>query len=106
MKLIVQDSKGSNCSCGTWLDHYNKFSKQAAQVHCPLLMCVEKADVGGHVRKEGGADNTTYILPLCQRHASQPGEIIVVNDYLPLVSANVSETCAKPQAESTDKATA
>jgi hypothetical protein len=106
MKLIVQDPNGSTCSCGTWLDHYNKFSKQAAQVHCPLLMCVEKADIGGHVKKESGADSTTYILPLCKRHASQPGEVIVVNDYLPLVPASVTETCANPQAESQGQATA
>ena len=106
MKLIVQKPDGSTCSCGTWLDHYNKFSKQAAAVHCPLLMCVDKADVGGHVQKESGADKTTYILPLCNRHASQPGEVIVVNDYLPLVSADVSETCAKPQPEATGQATA
>lgn len=101
MKLIVQNPNGSTCSCGTWLDHWNKFSGQTVPVHCPLLMCVERAEIGAHVRKEGGADNTTYILPLCKRHTSQPGETIVVNDYLKLVSANITETCAKPQQTST-----
>src|SRR5580698_7009283 len=97
MKLIVENSNGSTCACGTWLDHWNKFSGQTAPVHCPLLMCVDKTEVGAHVHKEGGPDNATYILPLCARHASQPGETIVVNDYLMLVSASVNETCAKPQ---------
>lgn len=105
MKLIVNNPDSSNCACGTWLDHWNKFSGQAAPVHCPLLMCVEKTEVGAHVHKEGSAGKT-YILPLCKRHASQPGETIVVNDYLPLVSANVTETCAKPQGESAGRATA
>ena len=106
MKLTVDTPDTSNCACGTWLDHWNKFSGQAAPHHCPLLMCVDPTEVGAHVRKEGVADNTTYILPLCKRHASQPGETIVVNDYLPLVSANVTETCAKPQTESAGQATA
>ena|SRR5579864_6931953 len=106
MKLIVQNPDGSTCSCGSWLDHYNKFAKQPAAVHCPLLMCVDRAEVGAHVQKEAGADKTTYILPLCKRHASQAGEVIVVNDYLPLVSANVTETCAKPQSESAGQTTA
>jgi hypothetical protein len=106
MKLIVETPDPSNCTCGSWLEHWNKFSDQAAQVHCPLLMCVDPAEVGAHVRKEGVADNSTYILPLCKRHAAQAGEIIVVNDYLPLVSANVTETCAKPKAEATGQATA
>lgn len=107
MKLIVDEAIDSNCSCGTWLDHWHKFSGQTAPLHCPLLMCVEKTEVGARVHKESGSDKTAYILPLCKQHAAKPGETIVVNDYLPLVSANVAETCAKPQqTQSAGQATA
>jgi hypothetical protein len=94
MKLKIEKPGDSTCSCGSWLNHWNAFSSQTMSALCPVLMCVEKNEVGAHVQKEG-ADKTLYILPLCQRHAAQAGEIITVNDYLPLVTTNVTETCAK-----------
>jgi hypothetical protein len=60
-------------------------------------MCVEKNEVGAHVQKDGNADQASYILPVCKNHSSQIGQSITVNDYLPLVSTNVSETCGKSQ---------
>jgi hypothetical protein len=97
MKLNIETPSGPNCSCGSWLDHWNKFSGQPAQLLCPVLMCVEKNEVGAHVQKDSSPDKTTYILPLCKNHSAQAGQSIAVNDYLPLVSTNISETCAKPQ---------
>lgn len=95
MKLKIEKPSDKTCLCGSWLNHWNAFSNQPMAALCPVLMCVEKNEVGAHVQKEG-ADKNLYILPLCQRHAAQAGEIITVNDYLPLVTTNVSETCAKP----------
>lgn len=100
MKLIIQTPDGSTCSCGTWLDHWNKFSGQAASTLCPVMMCVEKTEVGAHVQREGQPAKGTFILPLCKNHSEKAGEVITVNDYLPLVSTNVNETCAKPQTQS------
>ena len=97
MKLTIQAPSGPNCACGTWLDHWKKFSGQSAPVLCPAFMCVDKIEVGVPVQKEGATGQSTYILPVCKRHSSQPGESTTVNDYFPLVSTNVSETCAKPQ---------
>ncbi len=96
MKLNVQAPTGSTCACGNWLDHWNKFSGQSAPLLCPMIMCVEKTEVGAHVRKDDNADKTVYIVPLCTKHGSQAGETVAVNDYLPLVSTNLTETCAKP----------
>ncbi len=63
-------------------------------------MCVEKTEVGAHVQKADSPDKNTYILPICKNHSTQTGQSITVNDYLPLVSTNVTETCAKPQSQS------
>jgi hypothetical protein len=103
MKLNVHPPSESNCSCGTWLDHWNKFSGQPAQLLCPMLMCVEKNEIGAHVQKDNSPDKTIYILPLCKNHA-QPGQSVTVNDFLPLVPTNLAETCAKPQSQPTSAA--
>jgi hypothetical protein len=97
MKLNIAAPSGTTCSCGSWLNHWNKFSGQSAPILCPVLMCVDKTEVGAHVQKDGNADLASYILPLCKNHSAQAGQSITVNDYLPLVSTNVDETCAKPQ---------
>jgi hypothetical protein len=97
MKLIIQAPNESNCACGSWLDHWKKFSGQPAPVLCPGFMCVDKIEVGVPVQKEGGTDKNAYIALVCKRHSSQIGESITANDYFPLVSTNISETCGKPQ---------
>jgi hypothetical protein len=68
-----------------------------------MLMCVEKNEIGAHVQKDNSPDKAIYILPLCKTQA-QPGQSVTVNDYLPLVSANLAETCAKPQSQPTSAA--
>jgi hypothetical protein len=97
MKLNIETPSASNCSCGSWFDHWNKLSGQPAPLLCPVLMCVEKTEVGAYVQKDSSPDKHTYILPLCKSHSSQAGQSIAVNDYLPLISTNLAETCAKPQ---------
>src|ERR1700688_3765643 len=97
MKLTTAAPSGSNCSCVSALDHRNKFRAQPAAFLCPATMCVDRTEVGAHVQKEGDGGTTTYIIPVCKNHASQIGQTITVNDYIPLVSTDVAETCAKPQ---------
>ena len=97
MKLTIAAPSGSNCSCGSWLDHWNKFSGQPAAFLCPATMCVDKTEVGAHVQKEGDGSKPAYIIPVCKNHASQIGQTITVNDYIPLVSTDISETCGKPE---------
>jgi hypothetical protein len=93
MKLKnVPNTSGKTCACGTWLDHWKKFSKQTPPTYCPADGCLEKAEVGAHVQKDG--DNSTYIVPLCKKHNADTGTF-VVPDYTALVSANVSQTCGK-----------
>jgi hypothetical protein len=54
------------CKCGSWLDHWKKFSKQAVPAYCPAKDCLNKELVGAHVQKDSSSDKSSYICPsLC-----------------------------------------
>jgi hypothetical protein len=94
MKLNnINGTSAPACSCGSWLEHWTKFSGQSIPVLCPAFMCMEKIEAGAHVQKDGTEE--WYIVPLCKNHSAKTGESISVNDYFPLVSADVSATCGK-----------
>jgi hypothetical protein len=81
------------CSCGSWLAHWQKFSRQALPTYCPEITCSNKPEVGAHVQKDSITDRKWYIVPLCTKHNGMKGESITIVDDINLVSANVSETC-------------
>jgi hypothetical protein len=80
------------CSCGSWLDHWKKFSKQAVPTYCPAKDCYNKELLGAHVTIEGQSGQ--WILPLCGDCNKKTGAFEYGDSYTP-VSANKSETCEK-----------
>lgn len=82
------------CSCGSWLEHWKKFSGQKVEFCCEVK-CIKKDLVGAHVQKADGNDGNWYILPLCAAHNQSTGELEVSDNYK-LVSANKAETCERP----------
>ena len=95
MKITNIDGTTQNtCSCGSWLDHWKKFSGQSI-MYCPVEFCLEKDLVGAHVQKVSLTDHKWYIIPLCQRHNAEKAKSLTVSDSYRLVSANISETCGK-----------
>ena len=85
----------SACTCGSWLDHWEKFSGQSLTTFCPQVTCVQKPAVGAHVQKDASGDSGWYIVPLCKAHNGKKGQTLDISDNVILVSANVSETCGK-----------
>jgi hypothetical protein len=83
------------CSCGSWLDHWKQFSGRDLPAYCPEEKCLEKPQVGAHVQVESDVDKNWYIIPLCRTHGGRTGEGLTVPDWLPLVSADVVETCGR-----------
>lgn len=81
------------CKCGTWLKHWEKFSKQTTEF-CQVDGCLNKDIVGAHVIYAHGANQNNYIYPICNSH-NQSIEILSVSDSYTLVSANVKTTCEK-----------
>jgi hypothetical protein len=83
------------CECGSWLEHWKKFSGQSFPVYCPEKVCTNKPEVGAHVQKDNSTDKGWYIVPLCSKCNGKTGESLEISDNVKLVSANVSETCGK-----------
>ena len=95
MKLRnINGTSDTACRCGSWLDHWKKFSGQSAYF-CGAVSCSNTELVGAHVRKGGGSrDQQWYIYPLCGSHSQHRGELEIWDDYR-LVSANKKETCER-----------
>jgi hypothetical protein len=83
------------CKCGSWIDHWKKFSGQALPTSCPEVGCTQKPEVGAHVQKDSLFDSSWHIVPLCRTHNGETGKSLSISDSVKLVSANVSETCGR-----------
>lgn len=92
----INGTSDNDCSCGSWIAHWEKFSGQKAPEFCPEESCVNTELVGAHVQKGGGnTDQKWYIYPLCQAHnKQQTGDLEVSGAYV-LVLASKAETCDK-----------
>lgn len=92
----INGTSANKCGCGSWLDHWKKFSGQTI-TYCCEKSCTKTDLVGAHVQKADGWDTNWYILPLCSAHNQSAIELEVSDTYT-LVSANKAETCEKPKA--------
>jgi hypothetical protein len=101
----ISGTSDTNCVCGSWLEHWKKFSGQSVPTYCPAnssldaraATCINKDLVGAHVQKADSSDQKWYIYPLCNAHNQFKG-VLEVNDTYKLVSANKQETCEKKSA--------
>jgi len=91
----VNGTTGNVCKCGSWLEHWKKFSGQSVPSYCPEKSCTKKPEVGAHIQRDTSADKGWYIIPLCKDCNAKTGKSLDVSDNVKLVSANVSETCGK-----------
>lgn len=90
----INGTSDKACKCGSWLDHWKKFSKQSVPTYCPETNCTAKQLVGAHVQKDSSTDSSWYIVPLCDTH-NKKATALTISDSVELVSANVSATCGK-----------
>lgn len=69
----------------SWLDFWEKKAEENAG-ECGH--CGEKADLGAHVKKATGTDNSWYIVPLCAKCNKKPSEeaFDVYETLIPVVS--------------------
>lgn len=97
MKLRnIKGTSENDCSCGSWIAHWEKFSGEKAPSTCPAIGCKNTGTEGAHVRKGGGStDQDWYIYPLCRSHNKKTDQELEVSDAYQLVSANKAKTCDK-----------
>lgn len=94
MKITnINGTSDNKCACGSWLKHWEKFSRQKAS-WCPVIECFKQDLVGAHVQVDNGADDTWYIYPLCSAHNQSPATLDVSDAYT-LVPANRRDTCER-----------
>ena len=89
----INGTSQSTCSCGSWLNHWERFSGQSV-TYCPASGCLQTDLVGAHVQKDNSSDDKWYIYPLCNAHNQSTG-VIDASDTYKLVSANKRETCGR-----------
>ena len=89
----VNGARDDTCRCGSWLEHWKRFSGQVLPTCCPEAKCSHKPEVGAHVQKDSHSDKSWYIVPLCNAHNAQLGKSLTLIDTVKLVSANGDGTC-------------
>jgi hypothetical protein len=89
----INGTSQTRCVCGSWLDHWKKFSGQTVS-YCPVTGCLNTDLVGAHVQKANSSDAKWYIYPLCNAHNKSTSDLEVSDSYN-LISANKKETCEK-----------
>jgi len=90
----INGTSDNTCKCGSWLEHWKKYSGQSLPEFCPVEDCFEEPEVGAHVQKNSLTDKSWYIIPLCKTHNGKQGQSLEV-DVVKLAPANVKETCGK-----------
>ena len=90
----INGTGGNTCKCGSWLNHWKKFSRGKAGL-CKERSCANRATVGAYVQKANSKDKRWYVIPLCTTHNSMKGKKLELFLYPTLVSANISETCGE-----------
>jgi hypothetical protein len=96
MKVVnINGTSQNTCKCGSWLEHWKKFSGQTISKWCSEEKCIKAPEVGAHVQKDSSTDKSWYIVPLCNDHNGQTGKALTLVESVTLVSANISLTCGK-----------
>jgi hypothetical protein len=83
------------CKCGSWKDHWCKFSGKDWPRECSVEGCKNKAEVGGHLWKPSSGDDV-IIVPLCKEcNNSANKDTMTLKQGTTKVSANTVETCVE-----------
>jgi len=90
--INVGDKSECACKCGSWLRHWERFTRLDKPSYCPINHCMERGLVGAHVKKAESSDDQQYVVPLCREHSKATG-ILTLPDWCDLAPANVEKTC-------------
>jgi hypothetical protein len=85
----------TTCNCGSWINHWDKFSPSPRSMFCVVKGCLEEVLEGAHVKKIDTGDDNWYIVPFCHRHNLAKDEELEIPTYHYLVPADINETCDK-----------
>lgn len=87
----VIESDERKCTCGSWKEHWKKFSIKNWPSECSVKGCGRNADLGAHVHVVG--EKKEWIVPMCIDCNNDWNKKFQLKANTILVSANKSETC-------------
>jgi hypothetical protein len=94
MLVHINEQKSVDpCACGTWLEHWQKYSGERLPALCSAMACPCTPAVGAVVRMTGGFNELSYIVPLCMEHGAQRGQAIELIPGARLVLATARPLC-------------
>lgn len=94
IKNVKVSANGTTCACGSWLNHWKRFSRRSLPVFCPVDGCMYPVSVGAHVQMADTNQLDWYIAPLCSAH-SHSKEVLDYLSWCPLVPVGKQETCER-----------
>jgi hypothetical protein len=89
IKICNEPIKDS-CSCGSWLEHWEKHSKRPA-LFCSEEGCINTNLVGAFVQKTND-DKNRFLLPLCHTHNTSKEELEITSSTI-LIPLNKKNPC-------------
>ncbi len=92
---IVRGVSPATCGCGSWLWHWENFSRRRPPRFCAERDCLQWPTVGSLVQKETELDEQLYVVPLCDAHSALEGQSIEIGQHTVLVPAVGTVTCGK-----------
>jgi len=78
------------CNCGTWKDHWKKFSKKSWPTSCSVQGCSNPPTLGGHVINP--AVTGERIVPMCDS-CNRLSSTFSLKGGITVTKANRSESC-------------
>ncbi len=82
------------CSCGSWLEHWRRFSSRELPAYCAEIGCLSKPEYGALVQHYSFTDLGWYVIPVCGKHSLTAVELDV-SGWTILVPAEAKLTCGK-----------
>lgn len=85
------------CNCGSWLEHWKKYTKSSNVPDCIVDGCRHAATVGAHVEftKVNDYKLKSYIAPMCDSHNKDHNLIFKSKPNYRLAVGNKNATCGK-----------
>jgi hypothetical protein len=97
----LEGTASLNCSCQTWLNHWENHSGASFPTKCCVKGCGNNPEVGAHVQRNDflfqifGIAESHWIVPMCIHHNNQRGMQLSIWDETKLVSADIFKTCKR-----------
>jgi len=97
VKIILKPplNQSSSRKGFSWLDYWTRLTNRIP-ISCHVDGCTTASTVGVHVVRMNEAHRVIkrnhYILPMCQKHSKQKGEVFLTKEGVSLAWANVRYT--------------